>query len=170
MRSQTQADLSRYVNEGHFYGRYGYTGLDWRCRGWLFDGVDIDGGHALEIGAGDGMISLWMLSAGARSVVSLEPEADGSSHDAAATIEKHARALGLDSGRWSVRRETFQSFKPDRPFRAILSQDSVNHLDEDACVRLLDDPSARRTYRDLFARMADMLESGGHVILADCAR
>src|SRR5262249_51890892 len=111
-----------------------------------------------------------MPSAGARSVVSLEPEADGSSHHAAATIEKHARALGLDGGRWSVRRETLQSFQPDRPFRAILSQDSVNHLDEDACVRLLDDPSARRSYRDLFARMADMLEPGGHVVLADCAR
>src|SRR5262249_3361567 len=127
--------LKEYVDSNHLFGRRGYTGLDWHCRS-LLEGVALAGGHALEIGAGDGIISLWLLDAGARSVVSLEPEADGSTHGVSARLAEHGRALALGRDRWLVRAETFQSYEPDRSFRLILLHNSINHLDEDACIHL----------------------------------
>jgi 2-polyprenyl-3-methyl-5-hydroxy-6-metoxy-1,4-benzoquinol methylase len=173
MKSQREAtpetDLARYVDARHLFGRRGFTGLDWHCR-CLLDGVDLAGGHAMEIGAGDGVISMWMLHAGAASVTSLEPEADGSTHGITELVQAHRQALGLDPARWTFLHQTFQDYVPDRRFRLILLQNSINHLDEDACVHLLEDPAARQRYRDLFAKMAGMLEPGGQVVLADCAR
>jgi hypothetical protein len=161
-------DLAGYVTEHKLFGRRGFIGLNWHCRE-LLAGVDPRGGHALEIGAGDGMISLWLLHAGARSVVSLEPEGDGSTNGVGARAAAHRRALGLD-GDWTWRAETLQAYAPDRAFRVIVSQNSVNHLDEDACVHLLDDASARARYRSIFGRLRDILEPGGSLVVADCAR
>jgi len=57
-----------------------------------------------------------------------------------------------------------------RRFRLILSHSSVNHLDEDACMKLGDDPAARRRYVELFGKVRDLLEPGGTFILSDVAR
>ena len=161
--------LADYIDRDHLFGRHGITGLDWHAR-QLLAGVDLTDGNALEVGAGRGLLSLWMLSSGARSVVSLEPEADGSTAGVRDALERHRRALGVSADRWQVEAETFQSYRADRVFRVILLQNSINHLDEDACVDLLEDPTSRRRYHALFEKMASMLEPGGHIVLADCAR
>ena len=163
--------LSAYVDGRGLYGRRGFAALDWHCRTVLGDAVNqLPGGDALEIGAGEGMMSLWMLHAGARSVTSLEPEADGATSGVAARAEAHRRALGFEE-RWDYRADTFQAFDAgDRRYRVILAHSSVNHLDEPACERLLDDGSARARYIELFGKVRDLLEPGGSFVLADVAR
>jgi len=163
--------LHTYVNDRGLYGRHGFAALDWQCRTLLDDLVArIAGGDVLEIGAGEGLMSLWMLHAGARSVTSLEPEAAGATDGIGARADAHRRALGLADERWDYRHDTFQSFETDRRFRLILSHASVNHLDEPACERLLDDESARRRYIELFGKVRGLLEPGGMFICADVAR
>jgi hypothetical protein len=52
----------------------------------------------------------------------------------------------------------------------ILSYSSVNHLDEASCMRLLEDPTARARYVEIFKKIYDLLEPGGTFIVADAAR
>jgi SAM-dependent methyltransferase len=163
--------LPAYVNARGLFGRHGFEALDWQCRTLLDDAADeLAEGEALEIGAGEGLMSLWMLHAGARAVTSLEPEAAGATGGVAERAEAHRRALGLPEERWRYRPDTFQGFHRERGYRLILSHSSVNHLDEPACERLLEDAGARQRYVELFRKVRDLLEPGGIFVLADVAR
>jgi SAM-dependent methyltransferase len=165
-------NLPSYVDEQKLFGRRGFQALDWQCRELLDDATRdlfVGGGRALEIGAGEGLMSLWLLHAGARAVTSLEPEASGSTSGVGARAAAHRQALGIPEDRWDYRADTLQSFSGG-PYRVILSYASVNHLDEAACVRLLEDPAARATYVELFRKIHDLLEPGGTLVVADAAR
>lgn len=162
--------LQSYIDAKGFYGRRGFVALDWHCRR-LTDGAAVAGARALEIGAGEGFMSLWLLHAGAGAVTSLEPEADGATHGVAARARAHREALGIGEGRWDYRPDTFQTFPANgHRYDLILSHASVNHLDEDACMRLHQDPAARRRYLELFGKVRDLLERGGSFVLCDVGR
>jgi SAM-dependent methyltransferase len=162
-------DFPAYADRLSLGGRHGFKALDWHNRG-LLAGVPLAGADVLDIGAGEGLLSLWMLHAGARSVVSLEPEAAGSTHGVGGRAAEHRRALGLSEARWSYRAETLQSYKADRKFGVIVSHASINHLDEDACVGLLTDAGAQARYRAIFRHIADLMTPGGHFVITDCGR
>jgi SAM-dependent methyltransferase len=161
-------DLSRYIDDQRLWGRHGFAALDWQCRELL--GVSQLRGRVLEIGAGEGLMSLWMLHAGARSVTSLEPEAAGATDGVAARAEAHRRALNVAREEWDYRPDTLQTYTGEGGYSLILSHASVNHLDEEACVRLREDPAARARYVELFRKVRDLLEPGGLFVLADVAR
>jgi hypothetical protein len=160
--------LAAYVDGERLFGRHGAAALDDKCRR-LFRRAPFAGGDALEIGAGSGLLSLWLLHHGARRVVSLEPESHGASSGALADARRHRQRLGLSS-RWDLVSRRFQEFATKRRFRLALSHASVNHLDEEACVRLHEDDAARATYRGLFTRLRDLLEPGGSAVLVDVGR
>lgn len=52
----------------------------------------------------------------------------------------------------------------------ILLHDSINHLDEDACVALRRDAAARARYASLCAKMARLARPGATLIVTDCSR
>jgi SAM-dependent methyltransferase len=163
-------DLPRHVDEARLFGRNGYAALDYKATELLTDSP-FSGKDVLEVGAGNGLLSLWLLHSGARSVVSLEPEADGSTHGSVARALALRERAGLDQGRWDIRAETFQQYDPGgRTFAVILSFASINHLDEPACIALRDDPGARATYRSLFAKARDLLVPDGRLVVADVGR
>jgi SAM-dependent methyltransferase len=169
MRQAPMTSFPRYIDEGRLWGRRGFVAFDWQCR-TLFGEVGPPRGRALDIGAGEGLMSLWMLHAGATEVTSLEPEAAGSTNGIAARAAAHRDALQLGPDRWEYRSDTLQSFAPRGRYRVILSHASVNHLDEDACVKLDRDPAARARYIEIFTKIRDLLEPGGAFVVADCAR
>ena len=45
----------------------------------------------------------------------------------------------------------------------------VNHLDEEACIRLRKDPVARERYLTIFRKLAAIMRPGGRVIMTDCS-
>lgn len=135
----------------------------------LFEGVTLGGSRVLDVGAGDGRQSFYAASAGAVRVVALEPEAAGSSGGVRAKFESIANRLGDESV--EVRSDTFQDYEPGgERFDVILLNAAVNHLDEEACTSLHRDSGARDTYRQLFAKLADMSVDGSKLVVADCAR
>jgi SAM-dependent methyltransferase len=135
----------------------------------LFDGVDLEARTALDIGAGEGETSLYAASAGARRVVALEPEAAGSRADMRTAFERVRGRLGADQIElWPV---TLQDFDPgDERFDVLISKASINHLNEDACIRLHKDPEARRAYREILAKLAGLANPGADLVIEDCGR
>ena len=64
--------------------------------------------------------------------------------------------------------ETLQSFENSAGgFDLILLHNSVNHLDEEACIRLRQDPAARATYAALFRKLAQLMSPGAHLLITD---
>jgi SAM-dependent methyltransferase len=134
-----------------------------------FEGIDFSGRAVLDIGAGAGGMSFYAAVAGAARVVALEPEAAGSSRGVRSTFERRRQRLGADQV--SLRPETLQEFDPgDQRFDVIISMASINHLDEAACKELHRDPEARRVYREILGKLAEMAAPGADLVVSDCAR
>jgi cyclopropane fatty-acyl-phospholipid synthase-like methyltransferase len=123
----------------------------------------------LEIGCGLGWLSLYAACEGARRVVGLEPEADGSSGGEVAEFKRMGAKLGL--GQIEVRSETIQQYDPGQQrFDVILISAAVNHLDEQACINLKRSEEARNIYRTLFRRFHEVMNPGGRIIITESSR
>jgi SAM-dependent methyltransferase len=86
-------ELLRYVAEIH--GARSAANFDWAMRKRLFAGIDLEGKTMLDIGCGHGRMGLWAAARGARRVVGLEPEAEGSSSGMQEAFDAAARRVGL---------------------------------------------------------------------------
>lgn len=135
----------------------------------LFGQVRFRNKRVLDIGGGSGVFSFYAACSGAGEVVCLEPEAAGSR---SGVLEKFRRArsrLRLDR----VRLEpiTFQSYDAGRAkFDVVILHNSVNHLDESACVNLLKDEAAGHVYRSIFSKIYNVCSDGAKLIVCDCSR
>jgi SAM-dependent methyltransferase len=135
---------------------------------YLFDDVALAGKTMLDIGAGDGRYSFFAACAGARRVVSLEPEVQGSRTGMLERFERTRGLLRLEQVKLEPKR--LQEYEPHgEVFDVLLLHASINHLDEQACIRLRDDPTARDTYRHLVEKLAELTAPGGMVIVSDCS-
>jgi hypothetical protein len=112
---------------------------------------------------------LYAASRGAAKVVCLEPEAAGATHGVRKKFDEVVGTLGLRN--IAMLPTTFQDFDPGPDkFDVIVLNASINHLDEEACVRLHREESARRVYREIFAEMYRLAADGAALVIADCAR
>lgn len=136
----------------------------------LFDGIDLRGARMLDIGGGSGVFSFSGAARGAKKVVCLEPETEGSSDDMQRAFARVAGRLGWGD-RVTLVPKTFQEFDPaGETFDIVLLHDSINHLDEPATIRLLESEESREIYRGLFRRIAALTAPGGTLIACDCSR
>jgi SAM-dependent methyltransferase len=133
----------------------------------LFDNVDLRGKAVLEVGGGAGVYSFAAEYLGAASVICLEPHRDGSSDTAIALFPELKRRIG--SRAVCLEPVCIQEFDPgDRKFDVILSHNSINHLDERACIDLLRDERSWDAYEGLARRLYSMTSVGGDIIICDC--
>ena len=136
----------------------------------LFDDIPLAGRSVLDVGAGAGELSLYAAACGARRVVALEPAAEGSSPGVRRRFAESARAVELTDDVELIPAR-LQDYDPGAErFDVILSHASINHLDEEACIRLLVDPAARATYAQMLSRLARMAAPGARLVLVDCDR
>jgi SAM-dependent methyltransferase len=135
----------------------------------MFEGVSFWDQRVLDIGGGSGWASLYAAASGAREVVCLEPSAAGSSVKAGSP--SHNAVVRLSSGRVEIVGQTLQEFagRDQGSFGVVISNASINHLDETACERLME-PRARRTYEDLCRSIRAQMAGGARLILSDCCR
>ncbi len=135
-----------------------------------FDGFPLAGRRVLDVGAGRGVFSLWMrLVLGAGEVVALEPSLGVGGHDDfAAMLARRFESAGVDGLRVAV--NTIQGYPASEgPFDAVVSLNSINHVDE---VRIsLDPPSPERArFEAIFAKLHDLMGPGGDLLVTDVAR
>jgi 2-polyprenyl-3-methyl-5-hydroxy-6-metoxy-1,4-benzoquinol methylase len=136
---------------------------------WCFDGLDLAGKSMLDVGAGRGQHSLYAAVQGA-TVLALEPELEGSTSRPADTLLRLRGELGLDD-RVTLRSERLQELDAGgQRFDVVALLASINHLDEEACIHLLDDPAAVRTYNGLFDKLYELTAPGGTILISDASR
>ena len=128
--------------------------------------VDFADARVLDVGGGVGTISAYAMTQGAREAVCLDPGGDGALQDHDATLGRARSALEHAGVRFVA--ATFQDFENDgEPFDIVILSNSVNHLDEDACIRLEGSRDAQRTYTDLFRKLADLITPTGRALISD---
>jgi SAM-dependent methyltransferase len=136
---------------------------------FIYRDCDFSGKTVLDIGGGNGIHSFYAAACGAKQVVCLEPEAAGSTEGVIAKF----RELGelLECPNTTIVPTTFQDYDPgDSTFDVVMLQDSVNHLDEECCVKLLHDAEAQATYREVFEKIGRVSHDRTELIVCDCSR
>lgn len=140
--------------------------------GQLFKGVDFNDKSMLDVGGGDGLFSFYAASKGARSVICLEPEEQGST---SGFIDKFRRIQDRLSFLEQVQLLTTplqdidtSSFRES--FDVILLHYSINHLDEEACTHLHKNKHERQKYKTLLRKIYDVANAGAKLVVTDCSR
>ncbi len=101
-------------------------------------------------------------------MVVLEPEAAGSAERVTESFVRTAAELRADG--CHLIRQSLQEYEPGREaFDIVLLNASINHLDEDACIRLDRDVQAQNVYRGLFEKLAAATRPEGTLIAYDCS-
>jgi SAM-dependent methyltransferase len=135
----------------------------------LFKGVSFKGKSMLDIGAGSGLYSLYAAFRGARPVICLEPEVEGSSQGISHVLNEICSHF--PEGTMIPLHDTFQDFDSGgRRFDIVLLNYSINHLDEQACINLRRSREAYDKYREIFTKLSKITNPGGKLIAADCSR
>lgn len=135
----------------------------------LFEGIEFANKRVLDIGGGNGICSYYASCKGAKEAICLEPSAEGSSVN---TIRDFKR-LGklLNSNNVSIEPITFQKYNPDnKGFDIILLNNSINHLDEIACINLHNDQRSKATYKGIISDISAITNNGAIIIICDCSR
>jgi SAM-dependent methyltransferase len=136
---------------------------------YLFKGIRFQDTRMLDIGGGMGVFSFYAACMGAREVVCLEPESEGSSSGMASTFTQLRDALKLRD-RVRLLPSPLLDFSDRDGFDIILLHNSINHLDEPACITLQKNPEARKSYSFIFQHLSSLSKPGGRLVIADCSR
>jgi hypothetical protein len=162
--------LKKYFNIVIQEGLYGSASKLQFYLSELFEGVDFQNKAMLDVGGGNGLYSFYGASKGGRSVICLEPEEEGST---SGVTEKFRKVQEQLSGLKQVKLVTtsFQEFDNESElFDIILLHYSINHLDEEACMRLHRDEDARQRYKKIFDKFYALAAPGAKLIITDCSR
>ena len=135
----------------------------------LFKDIALENRRVLDIGGGSGLHSFYAACMGAKEVVCLEPETEGSRSGMGAKFRKLNGMLGYDQVKFEP--VTFQAFEPKgKQFDIILLHNSINHLDETACINLLNDEAFKATYLNMCSKLSSFAGRGAKLIVCDCSR
>jgi len=68
-------------------------------------------------------------------------------------------------------RKTVQDYEYDLgEFDVVLLHNSINHLDEEACMHLHDSSRARTRYNEIFEQISELTSVNGSLLIADVTR
>lgn len=145
--------------------------MNWRLfYARLLEGIDFKGKAVLDIGGGVGLAATYALAHGAERATLLEPEAAGSQNRQLIRARSIRQELGL-TDRLTIEPCTLQEFDCDGgSFDVAILEASINHLDEDAVVSLLESEAARERYRAIITKLGLLLRPGSNIVISDCAR
>lgn len=158
--------FSTIVREGLYSTK---RNLRFYCK-TLLGKIDFANKRVLDIGGGNGLHSFYAACSGAKKVVCLEPEAQGSRSGVNRTFQRLKTSLSANNVHLVPL--TLQDYEPEEgdKFDIVLLQNSINHLNEDACIELLNKGKARDDYIGILRKISTMTESGAKLIACDCSR
>ena len=135
----------------------------------LFAGIDLKNKKVLDIGGGAGLYSFYAAFRGAKKVVCLEPEADGSKsgvNEKFHKIKQHLECINVEL--LPIPLQALES--EEETFDVILLHNSINHLDEAACINLLWESESRSIYQYIASKIYSVSNNGAILIICDCSR
>lgn len=136
---------------------------------YLFQDVVFFGKSMLDIGGGSGQYSFYAAIMKAKHVTCLEPEMEGCSKGTLDKSKKFSGSLLLSNV--SLQKTPFQEYDAtNQKFDIILLHASINHLDEQACIKLQYDDNARKKYELIFKKLSKISAPGAKLIITDCSR
>lgn len=136
---------------------------------YLFQDVFFTGRSMIDIGGGSGLYSFYAAIRGAKHIICLEPEMEGSTKGTLEKFKQLSASLSLNNV--SLQPIRFQEFDPgDQTFDIILLHVSINHLDEEACIKLQYDDDARKRYRLIFEKLSKIAAPNAKLIITECSR
>lgn len=136
--------------------------------GELFRGVSLKDKNILDIGGGDGLYSFFAALSGAKKVICLEPEIEGSSLGVQNQFRLIQQMLALQNV--TLEGKKLQDFNTSDRFDVVILHNSINHLDEDSCINLKKDIKAQQNYRLIFNNIFNIMNPGGILTVTDCAQ
>jgi SAM-dependent methyltransferase len=165
--AQEQTDIvDRYYEAMLATKRWPSRGSIERYIAFLFGGVSFANKTVLDIGGGVGHFSFYAAVRGARHVVCLEPETEGSNAKMRDMFNRIVATLNVSNvERLPITIQEFEAVPG--AFDIVLLHNSVNHLDEEACINLRQDKRAADVYRGLFHKLATLMSDNGTLIIAD---
>lgn len=135
----------------------------------LFENVDLSQKEVLDIGGGKGLVSLYAAVKGARRVVCLEPEEDGSRNGMISGYHNLRKELpeSLPVELLPLRLQDYLQQASSGKYDVVILNSSINHLDENACIHLRDADASYRTYVTIFKNVSRIMKDGGILIATD---
>lgn len=136
----------------------------------VFDNIKLENKRVLDIGGGSGILSFYSGVMGAKKTICLEPESDGSQSGMNSEFSQLKEKLRKDLPVEQLPL-TLQDFlqKEDGDFDVVILNNSINHLNEDACIRLREDEESYAIYVDMFRQLYNKMQKGGQLIITDCS-
>ena len=138
----------------------------------LFENVQLNDKEVLDVGGGRGLLSFYAAVEGAKRAICLEPETDGS-RNGMINAYNEIRSELPDSLPVNLVPLTLQDYlKQAGPesFDVIIMHNSINHLDEEACIHLLDNRDCYNRYVAVFKSVYRIMKPNGTLIITDAAR
>ena len=135
----------------------------------LFGGIDIKNKSVLDVGGGFGLDSFYLAYRGAKKILCLEPEAEGSS--SGATDRFHRLNELLECNNVDFKPVTIQALESEgEVFDVILLHNSINNLYETACINLLKESKSKAVFQEIFSKIYSLSNIGAKLIICDCSR
>ena len=133
----------------------------------FFAGIDLRGKSLLEVGSGEGLMTLYASMAGAK-VVSMEPEMAGSRGGMIDLQRRRLAALGLSDVEFLA--ADFNHWDPGgRTFDVVLLCNSINHLFESPH-HARSHPATHKGLIEVVSRIRRATRAGGVAIASDVCR
>ena len=166
---KAEQEIELYLNTAIKEGLYSTKGNLRFEMDTLFSGIDFKNKTVLDIGGGSGLCSFYAACRGAEKVVCLEPEAEGSWSGITEKFYKLSKHLKHNNV--TIKSVKLQAFDPNGgTFDVIVLRNSINHLNETACINLLKESSAKTVYQGIFSKIGSLSNKGAKLILCDCSR
>jgi predicted RNA methylase len=136
---------------------------------FLFSNLNFHDTRVLDIGGGNGIISFYAAVMGAKHVCCLEPEAAGSMLGMKERFARISQSLGLEEKVTLLPTPIQELNTLDKKFDIIILHNSINHLDEFACMNLQSDSVYKQRYQEIFTKLNTIMSDEGILVICDCS-
>ncbi|OQP57729.1 hypothetical protein A3860_08855 [Niastella vici] len=137
----------------------------------LFEHVELAQKEVLDVGGGKGLLTFYAAIKGAKKAICLEPEQAGSTRGVINAFRDLQQAfpatLPVELMPFTLQ-EFLQQTKP-ATFDVVIMYNSINHLDEEACIHLLKNETSYRRYVNIFKNVYRVMKKKATLIVTDCS-